>query len=63
MLIKPSTYPVSVREEVNRPRYTLANQDCSVHADRRLLVWDETGVDGGDSGDESCTCKTTGMYR
>lgn len=41
---------------------TLANQDCSVHADRSVRTRDETSVDGGDGGDERCTCKAMGIY-
>ena len=41
-------------------RLTLADQDGSIHSNRRLVIWDETGVDGGDGGNEGRTCKTVG---
>jgi hypothetical protein len=43
------------------PRRTLANQDGSIHPNRRLFVWDETGVYGSSGGDECRASETMGI--
>ena len=40
---------------------TLANQDGSIHPNRRLLVWDKISVNGSSGGDERRASKTMGM--
>ena len=52
---------VRLSKEAGPPERTLANQDSGVHTNRRLLIRDEIGVNGGGGGDEGCTSKTMGM--
>lgn len=54
-------YVCLVYQMIRRRTRTLTNQDGSIHPNRRLLVWDETGVNGSSGGDERCASKAMGM--